>query len=116
MKNLIIILILFSFGCGKNLTEEEKLVGSYVLKSKHTAIQKTVLLENGKSECWMNGQKTEEPTWELVGKEVHVFSLEGVTDVYKKESTGDLTYVAYIEDGKRTDLPKERQHTYKKIK
>ena len=114
MKNLIIILILFSFGCGKNLTEEEKLVGSYVLKSKHTAIQKTVLLENGKSECWMNGQKTEEPTWKLVGKEVHVFSLEGVTDVYKKESTGDLTYVAYIEDLKRTGA--SRQHTLKKLK
>ena len=114
MKNLIIILILFSFGCGKNLTEEEKLVGSYELKSKHTATQKTVLLENGKSECWMNGQKTEEPTWKLAGKEVHVFSLEGVTDVYKKESTGDLTYVAYIEDGKRTGA--SRQHTLKKLK
>ena len=29
---------------------------------------------------------------------------------------GDLTVIATIEDGKRTDLPKEDQFTYKKIK
>ena len=61
----------------------------------------------------MYGLKMEEPTWKLVGKEVHVFSLEGVTDVYKMESNGDLTYVAYIADGKRKEP--SRQHTLKKF-
>jgi len=100
--------------CGRVLTTEEKLVGSYVLYDKHTAVQKTVFLENGKSECWMNGQKTEELTWKLVENEIHVFYLGGVTNVYIMKWNGNLTYVAYIEDGKRTGAG--RQHTIEKLK
>lgn len=124
MKKLIsIIVILFSFGCGKSLKEED-VVGSYVWD-----ILEFVLLENGKFEDWTDGEKDGEATWVIVGKEVH-FVEEGKSafafsdmnfsaakiEVHKIESNGDLTLIAAITDGKRTDFAKEDQITWKKSK
>ena len=124
MKNLITIMILIvAFGCSKSLKEED-VVGSYVWD-----ILEFVLLENGKFEDWTDGEKDGEATWVIVGKEVH-FVEEGKSafafsdmnfsaakiEVHKIESNGDLTLIAAIIDGKRTDFPKEDQTTWKKLK
>ena len=126
MKNLITILILFAFGCGKSetktetetvktepkpLSPEEKLVGSYEAKKS----AKHVLLENGKSETWILGVKRHGGTWKIAGKEVHI-GIEKLTHVCKIEPNGDLTLIAKILDGKRTDVSKDNQYIWEKLK
>ena len=123
MKKLItIIIMLVAVGCGKS--PEEKLVGSY-----EWDILEFILLENGKFESWTDGEKDGEATWVIVGKEVH-FVEEGKSafafsdmnfsaakiEVCKIESSGDLTLIAAIIDGKRTGFAKEDQITFKRLK
>jgi hypothetical protein len=152
MKNLITILILFLFGCGKteNATEadtksnvekleaenkrlkaeieNEKLksdtasenkkhnvvIGSYERKVFDFDTFKLVLLENGKSENWKNGEKRFDGTWEIVGPDIHVVFVE-FTSVCKIEPNGDLTNIALIKDGKRENYPKVKQRTWNKL-
>ena len=115
MKNIFTILILFvATGCSKSksLTEED-VFGSYEAKiGVHS--HKFVFLENGKAEYHSVGVK-EESEWKIVGKEVHV-DLDDFISVWKIEPNGNLTNIAEIEDGKRTDLSKEKQSTFKKLK
>ena len=134
MKNIITILILFAFGCGKSeplspetstqvLSSYAKLFGSYEMKIEGFLPNtfRYVLLENGKVEFYENGAKKEDGTWKIVRKEVHVSSEGGLYEVavYKIEPNGDLTFIAYIDNGKRQEATKEFQefqNTFKKIK
>ena len=109
---------------GKKLTPEEqqKVVGTYEAKKEETTV-KLVLLENGKSEHWVNGEKKGEATWKLVEKEVHVLGRKRLffgdgedARVYKIEPNGDLTWIANIRGGKREDVPIKEQLTFKKLK
>ena len=145
MKSLIVLVVgLLTVGCGKpepSLSsfkaepsthqgrklsqEEEKLVGEYEAKAGGETI-KLVLLENAKVEDYQNDEKFgAELTWEILEKEVHVGRVDsspGVDksslkiDILKIESNGDLTIIALVEDGKRTDFPKDKQVTLKRIK
>ena len=120
-------MILFvAVGCSsqdRKLTEEEKkIVGTYEAKKEETTV-KLVLLENGKSEHWVNGEKKGEATWKLVEKEVHVLGRKRLffgdgedARVYKIEPNGDLTWIANIRGGKRKDVPIEEQFTFKILK
>ena len=137
MKNIITILILLvAVGCGKTevkklepqskakqfkvetrkiTAEEEKLVGSYdntMSVSEGLGEERVVFLKNGTVESYLNGKKVEVEKWKLVGKEVHTGD-EMITCIYKIEPNGDLTWFAWIIDGKRTD---RRQVTFKKLK
>ena len=106
----------------KELTLEEKVVGTYV--SRHN--EKEIFFENGM--VWLynsSDEKIYELPWEIVGEEVHVkFETEGRgadTAVYIIELTGDLALIASIgPNGKRIDADKEAifrgECTYKKIK
>ena len=130
MKVLITILIgLLVVGCGKGketktktkvvdnnatkpakeLTLEEKFVGSY----EWGETGKVHFLENGKAELYIDGKRTFEWKWKIVGNEVH--AAGDLVAVYRIETNGDLTQIAEIEGGKRTDFPKG-QMTLKKIK
>ena len=120
MKNLIIILIMVvAVGCStsKSFTENS-VVGSYETNIGG-GIFKHVFLENGKVELHVNGIKTEgETDWKLVGKEVHSMinpGWNGYTQVFIIKPDGDLTGIAEILDGKRTDIPKDK-FTWKKLK
>jgi len=92
---------------------------------------KLVLLENGRSESYLNdlhglsGEETGknyDGTWKMVGKEVVVvieknyFEGHRMSEVYKIEPNGDLTDIARIEKGKRKELPKDKQETFIKLK
>ena len=95
---------------------EEKLVGSYELKIGEDTF-KLVIFQNGQGDGYINGKKTAEATWKIAGKELHnKNSLHKNTAVYKIESNGNLTVIATIEDGKRTDFPKDKQFFYKRLK
>jgi hypothetical protein len=93
----------------KELTLEEKFVGSY----EWGETGKVHFLENGKAELYIDGKRTFEWKWKIVGNEVH--AAGDLVAVYRIETTGDLTQIAEIEGGKRTDFPKG-QMTLKKIK
>ena len=95
----------------KPLSPEEKLVGRYEAKKS----AKHVLLENGKSETWILGVKRHGGTWKIVGKEVHI-GIEKLTHICKIEPNGDLTLIAKILDGKRTDVSKDNQYIWEKLK
>ena len=97
----------------KELTKED-IVGSYEAKGDEGTI-KFVLLENGKAELYVNGEKKNEGTWKMAGKEVHVGDEEAA-GVYKIEPNGDLTDIARIGKGKREDLEKRDQQAFKKLK
>ena len=100
----------------KEPTLEEKVVGTYEVKIEEDTIT-FVLLENGKHEAYVNGESWKKAevkvTWKMVGKEVHIGEKYS-QDVYKIEPNGDLTHIADIVDGMRTD--QKNQSTIKKIK
>ena len=95
----------------KELTLEERVIGEYEVKRS----AKHVLLGNGKSETWILGVKRHGGTWKIVEKEVHV-GIEKITHVHKIEPNGDLTLIAKISDGKRTNVSKENQYIWEKLK
>jgi hypothetical protein len=104
----------------KELTAEEKVVGTYEAKVDKRTF-KGVFLENGKAESYKNGEKDGEGTWKIVGNEVHVSGDEKPTTVFKIKPNGDLTFIAvynlYLnETGKREGVLKRDQSTFKKIK
>ena len=144
MKHIVLIIGLLVVGCGKQeqtLTLEEKVVGTYVRKNGPFA-EKIVILENGTYESSSispdpdgtiptipidselerllrgvgQGTNSNEGTWKLVEKEFHLFVSDNFIAVHKIEPNGDLTDIAFIEDGKREDIPKEGHITLKKIK
>ena len=97
------------------LTLSEKVVGTYEIKEGGETLR-AVSLANGKVKSYDgNGEKDKEGTWKLVGKEVHIeeVDIEEVTDILKIEPNGDLTVIALIQDGKRTD---QKRITLKKLK
>ena len=112
--------MLVAVGCATTPTMKS-IVGTYETKIGKTTVSppqsfRVVLLENGKVESYDgNGEKDVEGTWKLVEKEVHIVEvdIEEVTDILKIEPNGDLTLIALIEDGKRTD---EKGITLKKVK
>ena len=119
MKNYIsIIVILFvAVGCGKSFTKEEYEIAAIVGSYRAEDTVKFVFLENWKCESYVGGKLKDEATWKIVGKEVHVIQKgKRYPDILKIEPNGDLTFIAYIENGKRTELPQEVRSTFKKLK
>ena len=129
MKRTLIVLVvgLLVIGC---LTPEQKrpgvfrippealrdsVVGEYEGKDDGDTIV-VVFLENGIIEGYVNGKKEEEHKWTIVNREIHFDNEDGSTGVLRINKDKSITYIADIEDGKRTDLTREEQETYKKIK
>lgn len=103
--------------------ERGSVVGEYQYKHKpepHHLFQesftnKLVLLDNGISEFHINGKKKTESKWKIVDGEIYVGPAKGII-VYRINTDKSITLIVSISDGKRTDRPKEKQFTYKKIK
>ena len=109
----------------KELTEEEKkLIGEYERKSKDGVTSKYVLLKNGAFEGYRGDGKAMQQwldsKWKIVDGEIHVKIVNIRELVWRVNEDGSITYIAEIwKDGqnkKRTDVPKDGQATYKKIK
>ena len=101
----------------KGLTLEEKVVGTYEGK-KDGDTYRTVLLENGVLEDYINGGKYGEAKWSISKEgEMHVTEQDGIIAVLSINKDGSITNIAVIDkDGKREDTPKEHQYISKKIK
>ena len=103
----------------KELTLEESVLGEYEWrKFKDGDTLKQVLLENGIYEEYYNDKKRgdSDSKWSISKGEIHVKYDFGLILVYRINKDKSITQIAYIEDGKRTDRPKEKQNTWKKIK
>ena len=124
MKALIILVVgLLSVGC---LTPEQKqhkalrgsVVGEYKFKDDEDTF-KIVLLKNGVYEFYFKGNKNAKAKWSIDNIEIHIsFAvLFGRINVYRINQDKSITVIANIDkDGKRRDLTKEEQSTFKKIK
>ena len=122
MKNtLLVIGILLVCACAATPTINS-VAGEYEIKDdRFTTVQiyRPVFLENGVYQDYVNGKKTgEEYKWTISKEgEIHVEWEDGDIGVYRVNKDGSITDIAYIpKDGKRVDLPKEDQDTFKKIK
>ena len=100
----------------KELTLREKAVGEYEAKEDGGYTVKEVFLENGVREWHLNGKKREEGKWSIVDGEIQVDDGSSTISVARINKDGSITWIANIEDGKRTDFPKEEQLTWEKIK
>ena len=113
----------------KELTLEEKVVGTY---EGRLMTRRLVFLENGIVEEHRRGKNDfdeskwskddDELKWLISNGEIHIIALggDGVVlggVVFSINKDGSITDIASIDkDGKREDIPKEDQHTAKKIK
>ena len=77
---------------------------------------KFVVLGNGVLEMYFNGKMIAERKWSIVAGEVHDIDEDGTIGVGRINKDKSVTNIAMIEDGKRTDIPKEFQNTWKKLK
>ena len=106
-----------TMGC---LTPEEKLrdsvVGEYEYKLLHNTY-KSVFLENGVDERYLNGKKGGELKWSIVDGEIHIERIPAWIAVYRINPDKSITRIATILRGSpQMDLSKENQFTFKKIK
>jgi hypothetical protein len=74
-----------------------------------------VFLENGVKEWYRNRKKALERKWTISNGQIHVNS-SGYIQVSRINTDGSITLIAYIRDGKRTDIPQEKRLPYKIIK
>ena len=113
MKSLIVLVVgLLAVGCCTMNPEQRALrdsvVGEY--ENKDGATAKLVFLDNGVFEGY------EKAEWSIVDGEIHVKSDDREIEVCRINPDKSITPIAYIRDGEREGLPKEDQHTWKKIK
>ena len=121
MKSLIVLVVgLLSVGCGNSA--EKKVVGEYEYKDEDGDTRKWAFLDNGIVERHSDGKKQREFKWSIVDGEIHIIDENGNIGVLRinahaaGKSPKSITRIASIDrDGKRTDMPKEFQQTYKKI-
>ena len=101
----------------KELTvEEKKVVGEYERKDDGDTF-KWVFLENGHIKLYSDGEKADESIWIIVNKEIHIRAKHGSGIlVFRINKDRSITEIAFIDDGKREELPKEDQMTLKRIK
>ena len=135
MKSLIVLVVgLLAVGCKtipvKELTLEQKqkalmdsVAGEYeqnILGTTH----KHVYLDNGIFKWYLNDEKKRENMWSIVKGEIHIEWINGAINVWRINTgdrqeiweKGSITEIARIDGGKRTELPKASQYTFKKIK
>jgi len=94
---------------------KEDVVGSYEARGGG-GTYKQVFLDNGVYEWHVIGKKEWGAKWKIVNRELHIDIGDGYISVWKINEDNSITKIAYIEDGKRTGLPKEPPLTYIKIK
>ena len=134
MRTLIVLVVgLLAVGCetplpqrpkakpAKELTPEQKqkkalgdsVVGEYEFENDGSTY-KLAILENGVLEYYSNDEKVGGVKWSIVDGEIHAGS--GFIHVWRFNIDKSITLIANLRDGKRQELSKEDQETYKKIK
>ena len=127
MKNLLILIIIMLVGCATTPATTpamKSVAGTYenndesvtILDASFGITYRRVLLENGIVKIYRNGKKKQEDKWSIVDGELHIDYGFREIHVWRINKDKSMTVIAEIADGKRTDIPKEKQITYKRIK
>jgi len=108
----------------KELTKED-VVGTYEAKIGENFVR-MVYLKNGICKLYANSRNEGAEdgwshsltgSWKIVEGQMRYISVLGQTEVHRINKDGSMTVIAVIaKDGQRTEMPKENQQTYKKIK
>ena len=96
----------------KELTLEDKVVGGY----EFSPTSKIVFLGNGVLELYQNDEIAQSGKWSIVEEEIHILNQDGEVEVIRIEPNGDLTNIAKIKNGIRTEESLDEQQTIKRIK
>lgn len=118
MRSLIVLIIGLSvlclclFGCGKSL--KEKVADTYEAKIEGDVIR-MVLQDNGVVDEYVNDQPGIKYKWEILGKEVHIGDNYGGVTIARVNADRSLTVIAVINDGKREEVIRDNQITFKRI-
>lgn len=94
--------------------DAEKVAGEYESR-RPDDVWKIALLEDGALETYLNGEKHGEYKWKITEEEIRVEAKGSRGRVYRINSDGSLTSIAYLEEGKRIDRPEDKQAIYKRI-
>ena len=89
---------------------KDSVVGEYIL-----GVQKYVFLKDGILEWHENGKVVGKAKWEKSNGQIHIKLPDGRILATRTNKDKSITCFAIIDEG-RTDLPKEAQWTYKRIK
>ena len=112
---------------------EERVIGSYDTSNQDGGRDWFVFQKDGTFENWEDGVHTTDGTWAVKNGEIHVNQPDGgggspdggggdpvepeaLNLVLMLNDDGSITVLAVTRDGKRKDLSKEKQPTFKKIK
>ena len=94
---------------------EKDIVGTYEYKDGANTFRH-VFLDNGMMVGYLSGEKVNiDYKWSIVDNEIHVENPNFKVTVWRLNPDNSITFLVDISDGKRTDIPKERQFTFKKI-
>ena len=119
MKYITLIIGLLVVGCASTPTMES-VAGTYERKKDVETTTRMVLLKNGISEWHVNGRiRAVDTGWWSISKDGEIYDhfSDGSIFVLRINKDRSITDIADIDiNGKRTDSPKEKQFTYKKIK
>jgi len=63
-----------------------------------------------------NGEIEEGGTWAVKNDRIHAVDADGDAFIFELNSDGNLAVIAVENGGNKKHLPKEEQHTFKKIK
>jgi hypothetical protein len=94
--------------------ETGEITGTYE-SMRQDDIWRIALLENGALETHLNGEKHGEYLWKIEGEEIHVEAEASRGRIYRINDDGSLTSIAYLDEGKRIDRPKDKPAIYKRI-
>ena len=120
-------------GCATATPTIKSVVGEYEWMNQIGLTIKLVFLENGVSESYVNlknardypkiitdtltlGKVEAETKWKIVDGKIHEVSKDGSISVYRINKDGSLTIIASVAEGKRKDILKKLQFTFKNIK
>jgi len=117
MKNIILLIAVLVVSACATTSTVKSVSGTYELKIDGDTYR-SVLLENGIVESYKNGKKREEEGKWKISKEGELHDIyNGDIFVFRINKDTSITLIAEInKDGKRVDLPKEKQITVKRIK
>ena len=117
MRTLIVLTSIILLGACATTPTVKSVAGAYEGKNDDRDIIRILFHKNGVAQGYTNGEKDREGKWKIIGAEIHASNEEGRLFVLRINEDGSITLLAGIDaDGKRIDLPKDKQTTFKKFK
>jgi hypothetical protein len=117
---LTIVTILFANACATTPTMKS-VAGIYENSVPGAGIWKILLIKNGD---WVSNQEGKSDVgkghWEIVNEELRLTYNKpkewyGHISVYRINENGSITHIAFLKEGKREEIPKDKQPTSKKL-